>query len=56
MTNLEAARILRDHNRWRRSRDDDDIPPQASPRMIGEAIDLAVKALEIIHEQHEAGE
>lgn len=42
MTRLEAAEILATHNAWRRG---DDTIPQLPPKLIGEAIDVAVSAL-----------
>jgi hypothetical protein len=41
MTNAEAAKILTDHNEWRRGGEGE----QMSPILIGEAIELAVAAL-----------
>ena len=49
MTTKEAAEILRQHNEWRRWNGDpfeEAGPPQLSPPVIGEAIDVAVKCLE----------
>ena len=48
MTNAEAAKILRDHNRWRRGEDEYcpvGVEPPHPPKKIGEAIDHAVKVL-----------
>ncbi len=42
MTYDEAAKILADHNEWRRGGDGE----QGNPTVIGEAIELAVAALE----------
>lgn len=41
MTNQEAAEILFNHNIWRRGAD----VPQTDSRKLGEAIEVAVKAL-----------
>ena len=41
MNAIEAADILRKHNEWRR--DDDGLIETHSPKLIGEAIDLAVE-------------
>lgn len=49
MTPAEAARILREHNLWRRYNGDpfaDDAPAAQDPRLIGEAIDVAIERLE----------
>lgn len=45
MTPSEAAVILRKHNEYRRHRGDDP-PPMQSPKLIGEAIDIAVEYIE----------
>ena len=42
MTNDEAAKVLRDHNAWRRGGDG----PQTDPRQLGLAIERAIAALE----------
>jgi hypothetical protein len=42
MTPTESAAILRQHNAWRRHDGDEPMEMQ-SPRLIGEAIDVAVK-------------
>lgn len=46
MTNEQAAQILRDHNKWRRHDSDEPMPMPNSPTILGQAIDVAVKALE----------
>lgn len=49
MTPAEAAKVLRQHNEWRRWKGDpfaDAGPPQIDPSLVGEAIDVAVKCLE----------
>jgi hypothetical protein len=43
MTTQEAIKILKSHNRWRQGED----IPAVCPVMLGEAIDQAVKELEI---------
>jgi hypothetical protein len=42
MTTAEAIEILRSHNAWRRGGDG----PMTDPRVLGEAIDIVVAALE----------
>lgn len=49
MTNEQAAQILRDHNEWRRDRSETapvGMPKSYNPTLLGQAIDVAVKALE----------
>lgn len=49
MTNEQAAQILRDHNEWRRDRSEKapvGMPKSYNPTLLGQAIDVAVKALE----------
>lgn len=45
MTPTESATILRQHNAWRRDIHDEADPPlqMQSPKLIGEAIDVAVR-------------
>jgi hypothetical protein len=42
VSHVEAAEILASHNAWRRG---DETIPQLPPKLIGEAIDVAVEAL-----------
>lgn len=48
MTPTESATILRQHNAWRRDVHDEADPPleMQSPKLLGEAIDVAVKFIE----------
>jgi len=48
MSPAEAAAILRRHNVWRRDIHDESDPPieMLPPKLIGEAIDVAVKFIE----------
>jgi len=41
MTLYEATQILTEYNKWRRGAE----MPQPSPKVIGEAIDLAIETL-----------
>jgi hypothetical protein len=44
MTRIEAIKILREHNQWRRFNGDTrDSPPMQDPKLIGEAIDFAIE-------------
>ncbi len=45
MNRTEAAAILRQHNAWRRD-DSDTPPPMQSPKLLGEAIDVAIAELD----------
>lgn len=45
MTPIEAAETLRKHNEYRRDNSDNPSPMQ-DPRLIGEAIDVAVEYIE----------
>ena len=45
----EAAKVLREHNAWRRGEVTNPMP--YNPRMLGEAIDTAVAALESVAQQ-----
>lgn len=38
----EAAAILRQHNRWRRDTSDEPLIRMLDPKLVGEAIDVAV--------------
>lgn len=46
MTNEQAAQILRDHNTWWGDESDNLTPPPNGPTVLGQAIDVAIKALE----------
>ena len=50
MNTKEAADILRQHNAWRRNMDDDSPMVMQSPRLIGEAIDVAVRVMEELND------
>ena len=46
MTNEEARLVLIAYNKWRSGEDEDFIEtPQFSPKLIGQAIDVAIRAL-----------
>jgi len=45
MTNQEALEILTRHNAWRRDNETEFPELPDSPALIGEAIDVAIKAL-----------
>jgi hypothetical protein len=40
MTLTQAVQILRDHNAWRRFDGEGADPPDPSPKLVGQAIDL----------------
>ncbi len=46
MTPAEAAEVLRKYNEWRRWDSDEESPPMPNTTTIGEAIDIAIAALE----------
>ena len=48
MNNEEAAKILAEHNAWRR--DGDELYVMQHPKVIGEAIDHAVAVLRALGE------
>lgn len=45
MDKIEAAKILEQHNKWRRNRDDNVIIPMPDVKELGIALEVAVKAL-----------
>ena len=47
MTEKEALKILVEHNKWRRGSETEMLPP----KLIGEAIDIAIECLTKIVEQ-----
>lgn len=51
MTPAEAADVLRRHNEWRRWDFDEESPPMEDPKLIGEAIDVAIAELEKTHDR-----
>lgn len=52
MSNREAAKILLDHNEWRRSKED--FPKMQNPYEVGLAIDKAIQTLrkKAFHEKY----
>ena len=45
MTRAQAAKTLRDFNNWRRGNPSPMNVQNLNPRVIGEALDMAIKAL-----------